>query len=185
MTYFRLNNLPQYSKSILFLLFVSLGSLFGQTVYEQLELISPFPTANHIEFLGYGNGKFLAATDRGGILLSSDDGITWNSHDTTYANALNDVAYGNGLYCVATGGSGPAFFSSDLANWSMVSSSILPSNSDNVYFANGLFFMGGAPFGNNPGIVTTADGVTFNNPTTPQESTIRDIIFANGLYVTV
>ncbi|MGK0240237.1 MAG: hypothetical protein ACI92G_003722, partial [Candidatus Pelagisphaera sp.] len=129
--------------------------------------------------------KFLAPTDRGGILLSSDDGVSWVTHDTTYANSLNDVAYGNGLYCVATAGSGPVYFSSDLENWDMVSSSVLPSNSDNVYFANGLFFFGGAHFGNSPGIVTTADGITFNNPTTPGQHTIRDIIFANDLYVTV
>ncbi|MGK0240269.1 MAG: energy-converting hydrogenase Eha subunit F, partial [Candidatus Pelagisphaera sp.] len=89
---------PRYSKRILFVLLLSLSSLFGQTVYEQLELVSPAPTPNNIVNLQYENGKFLAPTDRGGILLSSDDGVSWVTHDTTYANSLNDVAYGNGLY---------------------------------------------------------------------------------------
>lgn len=162
-------------------------SAFGQTVYEQLEVVSPLPTPNHITNLSYGNGKFLATTERGGIVLSSEDGINWEVHNTPHPNSLEEITYGNGLYCAASSGSGPVYFSSDLANWTTVSSNNLPTNNDNVYFNNdnGLFYFGGGSFGSNPGIVTSSDGVTFNHVPTPAESTIRDFIFANNLFVTV
>lgn len=82
--------------------------LYGQTVYEGLVVRSPLPTINNITNLKHANGKFLATTDRSGILLSSDDGTTWITHKTPHTNSLQDVAYGNGMYFIASSGSGPA-----------------------------------------------------------------------------
>jgi hypothetical protein len=74
---------------LLIILSATLG--FAQTVYEQLEFRSPLPTPNHLTNLQYGNGKFLAATERAGIILSSDDGITWESHKTGWRGSINDL----------------------------------------------------------------------------------------------
>ncbi len=158
---------------------------FSQSVYEQLEVRSPLPTPNNITHLEYANGKFLATTDRNGVVISSDDGMTWQTHKTPHPNSLADIAYGNGLYCVTTSGSGSVFFSTDLTNWTTVFSSKVPSNNDNVYFHNGLFFFGGAQFGANDAIVTSSDGVAFNSLEVPGEDTVRDIVFANNQYVAV
>jgi photosystem II stability/assembly factor-like uncharacterized protein len=168
---------------LLIILSATLG--FAQTVYEQLEFRSPLPTPNHLTNLQYGNGKFLAATERAGIILSSDDGITWESHKTGWRGSINDLAYGNGLYCAVSSGSGSVFFSSDLTNWTEVLSNSFPSNNDNVYFHNGLFYFGGNQFGDSAGIVTTPDGVNFTEVPTPGEDEIRDMVFANNQFVAV
>lgn len=162
-----------------------LNAGYSQSVYEQLEVRSPLPTPNHLTNLQYGNGKFLAATEGGGIILSSDDGITWESHKTGWRGSINDIAYGNGLYCAVSGGSGSVFFSADLTNWTEVLSNSFPSNSDNVYFHNGLFYFGGNQFGGSAGIVTTSDGVNFTEVPTPGEDEIRDMVFANNQFVSV
>ena len=109
-------------------LFFSLLSGFSQTVYEQLVVRNPLPTPNNITSLSYGNGKFLATTDRGGILLSSEDGINWEILETPHPNSLEEITYGNGLYCAASSGSGPVYFSPDLINWTTVTSNNLPSS---------------------------------------------------------
>lgn len=171
--------------SIWALFSLSLTSLVGQTVYEQLELQSPLPTPNHLNGLWVGNGKFLAATERAGIILSSDDGINWESHQTGWWGSINDIAYGNGLYCAVSAGSGSVFFSSDLTHWTEVFSYNFPSNCDNVYFHDGLFYFGGNQFGDDSGIHTTSDGVSFNELVTPGEDEVRDIIFANNQFVAV
>lgn len=139
----------------------------------------------------YGNGKFLATTDSAGVIISSDDGINWSTHQTGYWGGIDDIAYGNGIYMVTSAGSGPAYYSSDLENWTQVGFGNLPSNNDNVYFHDGLFYFGGSQFYDkegeisNYGITTTADGVTFNKIEIPGENEISDIIFANGQFVTV
>ena len=129
--------------------------------------------------------------DVGGLVLSSDDGVSLESHETGWTGTIDDIAYGNGIYIAASGGSGPAFLSSDLENWTQIGSSNLPANSDNVYFHNGVFYFGGVQFKNNEGVITaygittTTDGVNFTNVEIPGESTVRDILFANNQFVSV
>ena len=168
-------------------LLLILGSLgvFAQTVYEGLVVRSPFPTINNITNLKHENGKFLATTDRNGILLSSDDGTSWVTHKTPYPNSLQDVTFGNGIYVVTSSGSGPAYFSSDLTNWTEIGSNLLPSNNDNVYFYDGLFYFGGQMANNKTGLHTTSNGVDFTQIDTPAQSQIEDIIFANNQFVTI
>ncbi|MCB1120814.1 MAG: hypothetical protein KJT03_04655 [Verrucomicrobiae bacterium] len=191
MTTFYLS-LPKGTVLFTFCFWVMLfAGLPAQTVYEQLVVRSPLPTPNHINHLEYENGKFLATVDGGGLVLSSDDGISWEVHETGYNGNTADIAYGNGIYMVTSAGSGPAFFSSDLENWTEIGSNLLPGNNDNVYFHNGLFYFGGVQFKNNEGqitrygIVSTADGINFNNIEIPGEKTVRDIHFASGIYVSV
>lgn len=189
------SSFPNYLRFI-HLTFFSLLALTGacasaQSVYESLIVRSPSPTPNHINNLQYGNGKFLGTTDSGGVILSSDDGINWSSHFTGYWGGIDDIAYGNGIYITTTAGSGPAYYSSDLENWTEIPSNQLPSNNDNVYFHDGLFYFGGSQFKNNEGeiltygITTTADGITLNNVEIPGDNEIADIIFANGQFMSV
>lgn len=183
---------PELRRSLLFWLFCLLAAtLQAQTVYEQLVVRSPLPTPNHITSLKYGNGKFLGTVDSGGLVLSSDDGISWEAHETGWTRGIDDIAYGNEIYMATSAGSGPAFFSSDLENWTQISSSSLPANNDNVYFHNGVFYFGGVQFKNNEGVITaygittTTDGVNFSNVEIPSEKTVRDIRFANNQFVSV
>ena len=157
----------------------------GQTAFEQLQVISPNPTPNHINNLKHVNGKFVATTENAGVIISSDDGITWSSHITGHSGSTYGIAYGNGIYMISSYANGPAYYSSDLESWTEISSNNLPSNTGNVYFHDGLFYFMGAQHSDNPGFVTTADGVTFNEVATPGESGITDLVFANNQFVSV
>ena len=177
---------PRSVRRLWLVLLLSLPlSASAQTAYQQLIVRSPLPTAGNVNGLKFENGKFFATVDGSSQLLSSDDGVTWELHETGHTGGLKDVAYGNGVYMVTSAGSGPAFVSPDLENWTSIFSSNLPSNNDNVYFHNGLFYFGGAQWEDNPGISTTVDGTSFTEVATPGESTIRDIVFANNQFVAI
>lgn len=176
----------RHSRSLCFLILLLLPfAASAQTAYQQLIVRSPLPTSGNINGLKFENGKFFATVDGSSLLLSSDDGVTWEMHETGHTGGLSDVAYGNGVYIVTSAGSGPAYVSSDLENWTSIFSNNLPSNNDNVYFHNGLFYFGGAQWDDNPGIATTVDGTSFTDVATPGEAAINDIIFANNQFVTI
>ncbi|QXD26431.1 hypothetical protein F7C95_16380 [Opitutia bacterium ISCC 51] len=161
---------PPHYRLLLFFFGCLLPFCLGaQTVFEQLQVISPNPTPDHINNLKNVNGKFIGATERAGVIISSDDGINWSSHLTGHSGSTFGIAYGNGIYVIFSYANGTAHFSSDLENWTEISSHNLPSNTGNVYFHDGLFYFMGAQHDDNPGIVTTADGVTFNEVATPGE----------------
>lgn len=63
----------------------------------------------------YGNGKYMAV-GTGGIVMSSQDGITWTEIDSGNTENWLSVAYGNDKFC-AVGDSSYSMTSQDGINW--------------------------------------------------------------------
>ncbi|MDG2167672.1 MAG: hypothetical protein P8L44_07070 [Opitutales bacterium] len=119
-------------------------------------------------------------------MISSDDGITWNRHNTGIREILtgevkfSDAAYGNGLYVIITDLQGYVLVSPDLEDWTITRPQDLNNGFSSVYFHDGLFYFGG-----DGAIVASADGVNFTTIETPGFERVRSIIYADEQFVAV
>ena len=94
-------------KSILFLvigiLFVSLSIFFpiilSADLLDNWHLRNALTQGKGLFAITYGNNTFVAVGGLGTI-LSSADGITWNSRSSGATNALNAITYGNNTFIV-------------------------------------------------------------------------------------
>jgi hypothetical protein len=84
----------------------------------------------------FGNNIFVAAGRRGEI-LTSKDGVEWQSKISGTTNALNSIAFGGGKF-VAVGEKGRILTSSDALAWS-AQDSHTTLNLNGVTFGNGSF----------------------------------------------
>ena len=67
-------------------------------------LRNPLPQGSNLSGVAYGNGTFVAVGDTGTI-LTSPDGVAWDSRTSGTSNLLVGVTYGNGTF-VAVGSNG-------------------------------------------------------------------------------
>jgi hypothetical protein len=100
----------------------------------------------------YGNGQFVAVGGAGTILTSTD-GISWNSQSSGTTNNLWAVAWGGEQY-VAVGDAGTILQSYDAANWSVRSSGVSAQLINVAWGANRFVIVG------HNGTVLTGDGGT-------------------------
>ena len=80
----------------------------------------PFPDANALKNVTYGNGVFVAIAD-GGTVFVSRNAINWRRIQTCTWHNLNDLAFGNGKF-VAVGDSGSIYVSQNGQDWHDVKS---------------------------------------------------------------
>jgi len=116
---------------------------------------SPAGVTDDIWCVTYANGTFAAVTNQGNVLTSSD-GLTWQSLKIDPGVWLVSIAYGNGKW-VAVGDQGTILVSPDLATWTKQ-----PSPTSNKL--NGVIYADEAPaysmfvaVGDNGTILTSND----------------------------
>lgn len=81
---------------------------------------SPAGVTDAIWCVTYANGTFAAVTDQGN-LLTSGDGLTWDTRAIDPGVWLVSIAYGEGVW-VAVGDKGAILVSPDLKNWTSAAS---------------------------------------------------------------
>jgi photosystem II stability/assembly factor-like uncharacterized protein len=118
--------------------------------------------------------------------------VNWTRR-TSGGNDLHDVTYGNGLF-VAVGQNGTILTSPDGARWTARA-----SGADNflsgVTYGNGLFVAVGVAVRSSsswlsgwlpgPTMLTSPDGVTWTEQTSPTNNELKDVTYGNGLFVAV
>ncbi|HTY02980.1 MAG TPA: hypothetical protein VMC81_04540 [Rhodocyclaceae bacterium] len=122
-----------------------------------------------------------AAVGAGGTILTSTDGLTWNSvtQSATTAN-LNAVCYGGSAF-VAAGAGGVVLYSTDLATWTAETSATASA-------VNGVATAGSNHFvaiGAGGAATYSTDGVTWTAATSGTANDLLGVTFGNALYVAV
>lgn len=135
----------------------------------------------------YAGGSFIAVGGAGGIqqsksvVVTSPDGKTWTERETTGKSFLNSVAAGNGRV-VAVGGGFPmantVLTSRDGVSWTDFSETPRLSA---VLFANDSFVAAG----DNGLILTSADGVLWQQRQTGTTAHLNDLVFDGRALVAV
>ena len=143
---------------------------------DNWHLRNPLPQGNTLRGVTYGNGIFVAAGDNGTI-LTSPDGVEWQSSNPELIDSLNGVTYGNGIF-VAVGDNGTILTSPDGVAWKSSNPGIIGSL-NGVTYGNGIFMAVG-----DGTILTSPDGVTWTDRNLPVEF-YTSVTYGNGTFVVV
>jgi hypothetical protein len=129
---------------------------FGQIFWNNQ---SPTGLTDDVWCATYANGTFAAVTSQGKV-LTSVDGLTWNSQTVAQGTLLVSIAYGNGTW-VAVGAGGLVLVSADLKTW--VTAKQVTSNQ-----LNGVSYVGmWVAVGNNVTVITSPDAINWTVQTVP------------------
>jgi hypothetical protein len=119
---------------------------------------SPAGVTDDIWCVTYANGTFAAVTNQGNLLTSAN-GLTWNSEAIDPGVWLVSIAYGNGLW-VVVGDKGTVLVSSDLKTW--VSKTSGTANKLNGVLYNGTIWVAVGEVGT---VVSSPDAQTWTDVT--------------------
>lgn len=135
---------------------------------------SPAGIQDGIWCVTYADGMFVASTDSGRILTSSD-GLSWSSQVVDQGVWLVSVAYGNGTW-VAVGAGGTILVSTDLKTW--VNAASVTTNK-----LNGVVYTGSVwvAVGDSATIITSPDALNWTVQTVPASSQVTG--FLHGIAV--
>jgi hypothetical protein len=122
----------------------------------------------------YGGGKFVAHGTPNTVAYSTD-GINWTTQTVTISGAW-DIAYGNNLF-VAGQANATTLYSSDGITWNSATTPV--SNFRGAGFGNGKFMLGTST----GYIITSTDAVNWTQVARPFTSTVRDLYYANGIWL--
>jgi hypothetical protein len=167
--------------------YVAVGS--GGATFASSDLISWTPgvtnpaNSNDLFGVAFLNGGFVA-TGANGTLLTSSNGVDWNTQVSGTTNALRSAAFGlsvaAGFRYVAVG-DGTIVTSPDAATWTPVSPPPT-SNLRSVTFGSRFLAVGGAA--GQGAVAYSDDGINWSQLTTGSLGLNR-VIFAPGMYVAV
>jgi hypothetical protein len=121
---------------------------------------SPAGINDDIWCVTYAADTFAAVTSQGNLLTSAD-GLTWNSQTIAAGTLLISIAYGGGKW-VAVGANGTVLVSSDLKTW--VAAKAVTSNQLNGVLYNGTVWLA---VGNSTTVITSPDALTWTVQTVP------------------
>lgn len=121
---------------------------------------SPAGINDDIWCVTYAADTFAAVTSQGNLLTSAD-GLTWNSQTISAGTLLISIAYGSGKW-VAVGASGTVLVSSDLKTW--VAAKAVTSNQLNGVLYNGTVWLA---VGNSTTVITSPDALNWTVQTVP------------------
>ncbi|MDR2718301.1 MAG: hypothetical protein LBB89_09600 [Treponema sp.] len=154
------------------------------TAWEQGVHNNTFGTNKLIRAIGYGDGKFIAVGDSGGMTWSTT-GITWVTVGTSTfgSTGIGAITYGGGRF-VAGGQSGKMAWSTDGENWTAVETSTFGTTGISaIAWGNGKFVAGGA----NGKMAWSTDGENWTAVTDStfgtSDNEIRTIAYGNGKFV--
>jgi len=136
-------------------------------------------TTYDLQRVTYGNGTFVAVGYNGAI-LTSPDGEAWNTVNYGANALLQGVTCGNGTFvAVGDGGNcGTILSSTDSEAWNDVG---YTSPLSGVTFGNGTFVAVGA----NGAILTSTDGVNWNQMNSVTNKPLLGVAYGNGAFVAV
>jgi hypothetical protein len=137
--------------------------------------ISPYPTAQNLNSIAFGNGVFVAV-GLNSILYSTDNGLSWADADVELNTAaLVSVQYANNRF-VAVGQGGRSFTSTNGIQWT---GHAMPGNYNTMSFGNGLFAAG-----SEQGIIAiSSDGATWAYNTSAASGPLILSTFGNGKFL--
>lgn len=146
---------------------------------RQFEDVRPSGLEADLQGITSFNGKFFASGE-GGLILSSEDGINWQTIQTSQTAFLSSLA-NNGETIVVSGSEGTHGYSADGVDWTF-----LPSLTENwlirARFINESFFV----MGQNGVIFTSNDGTTWQQiPVFDSDIWIQDFFFHQDVYYAV
>jgi hypothetical protein len=145
---------------------------------------SPAGISDDVWSVAYANSTFAAVTNQG-RLLTSTDGLTWNSQVIDAGVWLVSIAYGNGTW-VVVGDGGSILVSTDLKTW--VIARAVTSNRLNTVFYTGTPQVAGAPdaspifiaVGEGGTIVTSPDALNWTIQSSGVTGFLHGITIING-----
>jgi hypothetical protein len=141
----------------------------------------------------YGEGTFVAVTQFGGVMYSTDDGTSWTtalSNSDPKLDTSNGIAYGNGRFVAVSSGISNFFtYSDDGITWATTSTPTIGVSWQSISYLNGRFLATNWEYSD--GLYYSTDGITWSNsgvswdysPTGCLSAT--DIAYGNGRYVAV
>ncbi|HXP62848.1 MAG TPA: hypothetical protein VN829_20270 [Dongiaceae bacterium] len=140
---------------------------------------SPGGITDDVWCVAYASGTFAAVTGQGN-LLTSPDGLNWNSQSIDKGVCLLSITYGNGIW-VVVGDSGAILVSSDLNTWITVAP--VTGNRLNSVLYNGNVFIA---VGANATIVKSPDARAWKGQPVPSGVTasLNGIGYSPSLNVT-
>lgn len=142
---------------------------------------------NELKGVAYGNGRFVAVGAAGTILVSLNDGVTWEIKSSGSSKTLYAVTYGtpagSGLF-VAVGEAGAIVTSANGTLWTSRTSNTVNTLYGVAYGTpggNGLFVAGGF----NGTIVTSPDGIIWTVRDSGTFDDLKGFSYSNGVFVAV
>ena len=125
------------------------------------------------------DGKQFLAVGNGGRILTSPDGILWQTQHVGTNQMLTGMASSGSQY-VAVGYQGGIITSGDGVTWTIQSANVKAAFWG-IAYGNGQF----VAVGNNGILLTSPDGVTWTQRTANTGVTFRSIIYAKGQFMAV
>jgi len=145
-------------------LFVAVGShVGGSSLFTSADGVTwtSQPSLLILNGVFYGNGLFVLL-GKGGTILTSVDGFTWQNHLFGPTENLTSIAHGNDRF-VAVGERGIILSSADAVSWARATPATQADLAD-VTFGNGLFVaVGRSVLGARGPILSSADAVDWTN----------------------
>lgn len=144
-------------------------------------IVSGITTSHILCIITISDGRFLAG-GAGGLILRSNDAVTWTTHSTGSTQYVQGLAYnGSNLY-VAVGTNGYIGTSTDTINWTTRTTGTTQSFNAIIY-ANGLF----VAVTSSCAIFTSPDGITWTSRLSVgiDRNEFHDVAYGNGLFVAV
>lgn len=134
----------------------------------------------------WGGGQYVAV-GRGGLVMTSKDGVTWSTRRWRTPDYLKAVTWGNNQY-IAVGYSGLLLISKDGITWKEISSELLHKwGLTRIRFLDGTFYAVGRIYhdqGDSNALFSSADGVDWHLVTNAPAK-VADIAGGNGQRVII
>ena len=136
----------------------------------------------------YDGSKFVALAimdaSTGENIMTSTDGVTWNSGDTYTLPAIfgnwNALAYGDGKY-VAVANSRSIAYSTNGTSWTRQTAPHSSGSYYGVSYGDGQFVL----VGSSGNVATSSDGQTWTSRTASTSAVWNDVAYGNDLWVAV
>lgn len=143
------------------------------------QLLSPSPTASHINSFVHGGGQFVGVGGSGEI-ITSPDGATWTSRESGIQDSLARVVY-DGTRFIAISGT-TLLTSSDGILWTKQT---VPAILNDIAAGNNLLVAIAAPAGTGQPyrLMASPDGITWTSSDSAAQP--MRILFTNGVFVAV
>jgi len=144
-----------------------------------------------MDFVVYGNGRYVAFGEYSdyGVILTSEDGITWVLRSDGGATSGSGISFSVGLVYTggkffALGGFGQSGVSTNGVDWSVVSGYWgLNSSAGIAYGASKYVGVGWDQFGSDQNIFTSTDGLNWTPRHSGSGSYLVDVAYGAGLFV--
>ena len=130
----------------------------------------------------YGNGLYVAVGEAGTI-VTSPDGVDWTLRSSGTTGRLFGVAYGNDRF-IAVGLNGVILSSVNGTTWQAETSGSTSRFGDVIFAGNQFIAAGGIP-NSSATILTSPDGQTWTERTTPVSQFLTSVTHNGSLYVLV